>query len=151
MDLHIPPDYISDETQRLQTYKRLAEVETEEQRERMRAELRDRYGTLPEAVETLMGYSLIKYLAEKMRVESIERRRNQWRLRFREDSKVNTGELMRLVATTAGANFSPRGELAWPLAPGEDVIPAAALDHLKGLLKQLAPPPAADPENAPKQ
>ena len=151
MDLHIPPDYISDETQRLQTYKRLAQVETEEQRERMRAELRDRYGTLPEAVETLMGYSLIKYLAEKMRMESIERRRNQWRLRFREDSKVNTGELMRLVATTAGANFSPKGELAWPLGPGEDVIPAAALDHLKGLLARLAPPPAADPENAPKQ
>jgi transcription-repair coupling factor (superfamily II helicase) len=32
LDVHIPPEYIADETQRLQTYKRLAGVRTEEER-----------------------------------------------------------------------------------------------------------------------
>jgi hypothetical protein len=46
-----------------------------------------------------------------MRVEAIERRAKKLSIRFRADSKVDTQTLLRFVAETPGASFSPSGEL----------------------------------------
>jgi transcription-repair coupling factor (superfamily II helicase) len=134
LDVHIPPDYIGDEIQRLQVYKRLAEIRTDADAERIRGELRDRYGTAPAAVSNLIEYALLKSRAEQLRIESIERRRTQWTLRFREDSKVDAKRLMQFVAATRGASFSPQGVLQCELNGLE-----SPLNTLKKLLDELAP------------
>ena len=135
VDVHIPPDYVGDEAQRLQVYKRLAEVRNEEAAERISAELQDRYGPPPAAVRNLIDYALLKSRAEQMRVASIERRRNHWTIRFREDSEVDAQRLMQFVAQTPGASFSPQGVLECDLN-GQAGEP---LDTLKQMLEQLAP------------
>ncbi len=53
-DAHLPHDYIPSERLRLEIYKRLAEVRTDADVEEVRAELVDRYGAPPEAVESLL-------------------------------------------------------------------------------------------------
>ncbi len=50
---YLPEDYVSDEMLRLQLYRRLAGVTTEEEIEDLRAELEDRFGPLPEIAENL--------------------------------------------------------------------------------------------------
>jgi transcription-repair coupling factor (superfamily II helicase) len=136
VDIHIPPDYIADEAQRLQAYKRVADVRTPEDRERVVGELQDRYGPLPQPVTNLADYALLKSQAEAMRVEAIERRAQKLAIRFREDSKVDAQVLMRFVAQTPGASFSPSGELQWGPAPegGSEVIASLskALERLAG-------------------
>jgi hypothetical protein len=71
-----------------------------------------------------------------MRVEAIERRAQKLAIRFREDSKVDAQVLMRFVAQTPGASFSPSGELQWGPAPegGSEVIASLskALERLAG-------------------
>ncbi len=134
LDVHIPPDYIADEMQRLQVYKRLAEIQNEPDAERISSELQDRYGPPPPAVRNLIDYALLKSRAERMRIESIERRRHQWTLRFRSDSKVDASQLMKFVAATRGASFSPQGVLQCELNGQE-----APLSTLKQLLHRLAP------------
>jgi transcription-repair coupling factor (superfamily II helicase) len=134
LDVHIPPDYIGDEIQRLQVYKRLAEIRTDADAERIRGELRDRYGTAPAAVSNLIEYALLKSRAEQLRIESIERRRTQWTLRFRGDSKVDAKRLMQFVAATPGASFSPQGVLQCELNGLE-----SPLNTLKKLLDELEP------------
>ena len=143
LDVHIPPDFIADETQRLQAYKRLAEIRTEEEAQRTAAEMRDRYGPLPQPVLNLIHYGLIKSRAERMRIAAIERRRNRWTVRFREDSKVNAEQLMSFVADTPGANFSPQGQLEW--SHEADWKPKEVFGHLNSLLDRLALEPAAGP------
>jgi transcription-repair coupling factor (superfamily II helicase) len=133
LDVHIPPDYIGDEIQRLQVYKRLAEIRTDSDADRIRGELRDRYGTAPAAVSNLIEYALLKSRAEGLRIESIERRRTQWTLRFRGDSKVDAKRLMQFVAATRGASFSPQGVLQCELNGQE-----SPLSTLRKLLDQLA-------------
>ena len=135
IDIHIPPDYIADETQRLRAYKQLADISSPEDRQSAEAELADRYGALPEAVVNLMDYSLLKSLSERLRVESIERRQTRISLRFREDSKVDPERLMRYVASTPGVTFSPSGELQWTGAPTES---SPLLQALTGLLGRIA-------------
>ncbi len=135
LDVHIPTDYIADETQRLQAYKRLAEVGGEEERDAAASELKDRYGPLPAAVRNLLDYSLVKSRAEALRIASIERQANRLTMRFREDSKIDPRSLMRFVAAKKGTSFSPDGRFEWA---GFDYNEVEALHRIRGLLKRLA-------------
>ncbi len=137
LDLHIPTDYIRDETQRLQAYKRLAEIRTREDRARLLEELRDRYGSLPEPVHHLAGHALVKSRAERMRIQSIERKRGRWMLRFREDSRVDTTRLMHFLAETPSVTFSPDRLLEWRQMEKQTPSAATALKELDALLDRL--------------
>ena len=74
LDIRIPPEYIADENQRLRAYKRVADANDAEKAEKVRAELADRYGPLPEAVETLVRFALLKTQAAAAGIEAIDRR-----------------------------------------------------------------------------
>lgn len=141
LDVHIPTDYILDETQRLQAYKRLAEIRSGEDREQLLEELRDRYGSLPEPVRNLADYSLVKSRAEHMRIQSIERKRGCWTLRFREDARVDGTRLMRFVAETPGVVFSPDGLLEWRRKETQSPGAATVLKEVDGLLGTLESEP----------
>jgi transcription-repair coupling factor (superfamily II helicase) len=54
VDAHLPHDYIPSERLRLEMYKRLAEVRTDEDVDLLRAEMVDRYGEPPEVVASLL-------------------------------------------------------------------------------------------------
>src|SRR3569832_793274 len=50
LDIRTPTAYISDDAQRLRSYKQIADVKDEAARDRAEKELEDRYGPVPEAV-----------------------------------------------------------------------------------------------------
>ena len=50
VDAHLPHDYVPSERLRLEMYKRLAEVRTDDDVAALREELADRYGEPPEPV-----------------------------------------------------------------------------------------------------
>jgi len=54
VDAHLPHDYVPSERLRLEMYKRLAEVRSDEDVDLLREELVDRYGAPPEVVESLL-------------------------------------------------------------------------------------------------
>ncbi|MFF4412513.1 transcription-repair coupling factor [Streptosporangium sp. NPDC001559] len=54
IDAHIPHDYVTSERLRLEAYKRIAAVESDEQVAAVRDELLDRYGRPPQPVENLL-------------------------------------------------------------------------------------------------
>nr|MBA2446023.1 transcription-repair coupling factor [Nocardioidaceae bacterium] len=63
VDAHLPHDYVSSERLRLEMYKRLAEVRSPTQLEEVRAELDDRYGTLPDSVQNLLAVAMLRVKA----------------------------------------------------------------------------------------
>ncbi len=114
LDLRIPAEYISEEHQRLRAYKRIAEAGDRAKAAAVLAELSDRYGPVPEAVSSLVEFSLIKSRAEQIGIESIERRHGVLNLKFQPQSRVEPARLMDLVRRTAGAQFTPAGVLRIP-------------------------------------
>jgi transcription-repair coupling factor (superfamily II helicase) len=129
LDIRISPDYITDEHQRLRAYKRIAEAGAPEQAARIRAELEDRYGPPPEAVLHLLEYSVLKSAAEKLGVESIDRRQGALHIKFHAASRVDPKSLMELVRRTPGAQFTPAGVLRLPL--DGHTTPTAVLELLR--------------------
>jgi len=135
LDIRIPPEYIADEHQRLRTYKRIAEAGARDSAEEILAELADRYGPAPEAVKNLLEFATLKSLAEKLGIESIERRHGILNLKFHQDSKVDAARLMALVRESNGAQFTPAGVLRMPTDGCTE--PAGVLRILKERLLAL--------------
>ena len=65
LSILIPDDYISDLTIRMEIYKRLSSIILEEEIDEIAAELIDRFGSLPEEVETLIDTIGLKNLCKK--------------------------------------------------------------------------------------
>jgi transcription-repair coupling factor (superfamily II helicase) len=63
VDAHLPHEYVPSERLRLEMYKRLAEVRTVDQVDEVRAELVDRYGPIPDAVENLLAVARLRVRA----------------------------------------------------------------------------------------
>ena len=136
LDIRIPPEYIGDEHQRLRAYKKIAEANTAEAAETIRAELADRYGTPPEAVATLLKFSVLKSRAQQLGIEAIDRRHGALNVKFHKESRIAPNRLMQLIAGTQGAQFTPAGVLRLPL---EGVhAPAQVLDYVGDRLSELA-------------
>ena len=71
-DAYIPYDYIEDENIRLSFYKKLADAKTEEQLQKLREELIDRFGPIPKEVEELFYVQRIKILtASKENIKGV--------------------------------------------------------------------------------
>src|SRR5581483_7266359 len=94
LDIRIPPEYIAEEHQRLRAYKRIADVHTEEDAAKTRADLEDRYGPPPEAVLTLIRFSLLKSAAERLGIEAIDRRQGIVNVKFHKDTQIDPMRLM---------------------------------------------------------
>jgi transcription-repair coupling factor (superfamily II helicase) len=136
LDIRIPPEYITDEQQRLRIYKRIADVREPEQAEAMRTDLTDRYGILPDAVETLLRFALLRSNAQRIGIEAVDRRGGGLNIKFHPGSKIEPARLMHLVSSQPGAQFTPAGVLRLPLPSSGDGA-AAVLDFLDGSLKEL--------------
>ena len=137
LDIRIPPDYIADENQRLRAYRQIANATDADARERAEKELEDRYGTVPEAVRSLLAYSALKTMAEQIGIEAVDRRHNLLNIKFHKEARLDPIRLMNLVSKTRGAQFTPAGVLLLPLdgisAAGEVLrFLAEKLEQLKG-------------------
>ncbi len=67
----IPGTYIEDEMQKLEMYKKIAEVKSEEDEDEIFDELIDRFGDIPQEAVNLVKISHIRYLAEKLCITRI--------------------------------------------------------------------------------
>jgi transcription-repair coupling factor (superfamily II helicase) len=112
VDIRIPQEYIPNENLRLRTYKRIAGIANENEREEVKRELADRFGPLPPAVGNLLDYALLKSLAERFLVSSIERRANEVAIKFHSDTPLSPEKLVGLIrAKGEGMRLDPGGTL----------------------------------------
>jgi len=71
IDAHIPHDYIESERLRLEAYKRMASIESDDGVDEVRAELLDRYGDLPEPVANLLDVARFRTVAASAGVAEV--------------------------------------------------------------------------------
>ena len=86
---HIPADYIASENTRIVFYQKLAAARESKEIEDIATELRDRFGTLPQAVENLFYMVRIKQLAARAGLESISTKDRQVIVRFHQPGELN--------------------------------------------------------------
>src|ERR1700721_1885481 len=72
MPVLIPEGYVADLSVRLSLYRRLADLDTDDEIENFAAELRDRFGVLPDEVRYLFKIAAIKGYCRRANVEKVD-------------------------------------------------------------------------------
>ena len=97
LSILIPEDYISDLTIRMEIYKRLSSIILEEEIDEIAAELIDRFGSLPQEVETLIDTIGLKNLCKKTNIEKIDCGNNGFLISFKNNTFSNPAELIKYI------------------------------------------------------
>jgi transcription-repair coupling factor (superfamily II helicase) len=90
----IPEDYIPNRELRLQLYRRMAAMHSQEQVKSIREELEDRFGSIPESVENLLFQLEIKILATLAGIERVATEGGQILIEISEDRQLPSLDLV---------------------------------------------------------
>ena len=102
VDAFIPASYIPDEYQKLDIYKRIALISTEDEMDDMMEELIDRFGDIPKKVQKLILIARIKALAHSVYVTAIEQKGSTLKITMYEKAKVQVQEIPKLLERRKG-------------------------------------------------
>ena len=132
----IPEDYVADLTVRLSLYRRLADLDTDQEREDFAAELIDRFGPLPAEADQLIAVAALKALCRRCAIAKLDAGPKGAVLTFREEGFGDPMALVRFVQERPDDfKMRPDGKLVvqggWPEAPQR-------LKVLRGVLESLA-------------
>jgi len=92
---YLPEMYVTEASLRLQLYRRLAEMTTHSEVEEIAAELRDRFGPMPDEVENLLFQLRIKATALQIGVRAIVRENGNIAIRYPGLESVDRAALQR--------------------------------------------------------
>ena len=99
VDAFIPVSYIKNELQKLDIYKRIAEIETEEEKSDMVDELIDRFGEPPKSVQNLLAIALLKEKAHRAYITEIASRKKSLRFSMYARAEIDTEKIPELIAS----------------------------------------------------
>ena len=143
VDAHIPSAYIPSEVQKLDVYKRIAAIETQEELEDMQEELTDRFGDLPPRVERLLEVALLKALAHEAGVTAVEQKGEEIDFSIFPQAPVVPERLRDLLASGGGKLTFHNGDTPCLVyrergsRPGGRMGEEEVLETVKKLLTQI--------------
>ncbi len=89
VDGYIPNKYIENEEQKIEIYKKISSIESQEDYSELIDELIDRFGDIPKEVENLMDISYIRALSSRIGIKNILQRDNDIKIDFVNTDKIS--------------------------------------------------------------
>ncbi len=108
---YVPWQYISDPRQRVEMYRKLAQVTDNRSLRALRDELRDRFGALPLPMELLLQVAELKVLAGDRGITVMETKMDKLMLTRNNDYITLAGKFPRLTEKEAKARLNEIGRL----------------------------------------
>ena len=137
VDAYIPDSYISNEFQKLDIYKRIAGIETQQDYDDMLEELLDRFGEPGKAVLNLLAIAKLKAIAHQGYVTEIKQTGKTVRFTLYEKARLNTEGFPALIQKyRRGLQFKNEQEPKFILEPQGNLI--LALTEFAEELKSMA-------------
>ena len=140
VDAYIPDSYISNEFQKLDIYKRIAGIETQQDYDDMLEELLDRFGEPGKAVLNLLAVAKLKAIAHQGYVTEIKQTGKTVRFTLYEKAKLNTEGFPALMQKyRRGLQFKNEQEPKFILEPQGNLILALTefAEELKGMAENM--------------
>lgn len=97
IDAFIPATYIKNEYQKLEMYKRIAEIETKEEFIDMQDELIDRFGDMPQSVVNLLNIALLKSMAHKAYLVQVQHKMKEVKFILYENAEIDISKIQGLI------------------------------------------------------
>ena len=139
MDANIPAAYIPNESQKLEIYRRIAEISSQADYDDVLDELIDRFGEFPRPVDHLLKIALLKARAHNVYVTELTATPKEIRLTFLPQAPLEPELFIKMLRESRGLRFKAAGDptLTLSLKEGEAVSAAALLMRTDELLTKL--------------
>ena len=97
VDAYIPSSYISDEMHKIEVYKRIASMESEEDYEDIKEELLDRFSDIPDSLYNLMDIARLKFYSNRAGVLELKDRMKDILVTFVSSEKLTEEKVSHLM------------------------------------------------------
>lgn len=98
----IPDTYIDSAQEKMEVYKKIAAIQSRDELEQVYLELLDRFGPLPDVVQSLLSLAEIRIICKDLSIAALKERGGMVRIEFAKVSKVKVDRLIRLMKESAG-------------------------------------------------
>jgi transcription-repair coupling factor (superfamily II helicase) len=116
----IPDSYIDDPTEKMDVYKKIASVVTDEDLDRVHGELHDRFGPLPDEVQSLLSLAEIRIICRKLWISSMKERQGVVSVEFGKIAKLSIDKVMRMTGKSGGLiKFNPESQAGLLIQTGK--------------------------------
>lgn len=122
VDAHLPEDYISNLSHRLEMYRRIADIRGSSDAEDVIDEMIDRFGDIPPQAQELINVALVRSRAKQLGVSAVRQRDNHIMIYFTEIRCEGAAMLMEHIGKIGRrANLTMTGlpHIAVMISPGE--------------------------------
>ncbi|TFV62363.1 transcription-repair coupling factor [Geodermatophilus sp. DF01-2] len=145
VDAHLPHDYVPGERLRMEAYRKVASVQSDEQAQAVLDELTDRYGTPPAPVLNLLAVARFRAAVRRWGITEVSMQGRAIRI---SPVPLPESKQMRLARLADGATYKAAADtisLKVPVGPDRrtPLRDVALLDHLQSLLSAVLEQPVA--------
>lgn len=98
IDAYIPGNYISDETQKIEVYKKIAAISSKEDMQEVQDELIDRFSDIPYSVLNLIKIAYMRSIAKRLGMEDIKQLKEEVILQFESHNRIEQDVIKGIVA-----------------------------------------------------
>ena len=102
VDAYIPDDYICNENQKMDVYKRIANISSKEEADDMEEELYDRFGSITAPVKNLITIAYLRVLAKGVYISEIKEEQNAVKLTVYEGAKYRHERIGEFISSYKG-------------------------------------------------
>ena len=135
---YIPQEYIFNEEQKLDMYKRIAGIETEKELGEIRDELIDRFGSVPAPADNLLRISLMRALAHKLYITEVRNSDGVISFIFKPDAKLDAAKVPDVMLKVGkDLKFNHYGKPAFLYSYEKETLVEKEEEQLLRLTEQL--------------
>src|SRR5574344_816366 len=97
----IPDSYIPSPETKMEIYKKIASIQTVDEQESVYSELFDRFGPVPDEINSLLNLAKIRIICHKLSISSLKEKNGKVFVEFSQVSKVNIDKVLRLIKSSS--------------------------------------------------
>lgn len=98
----IPDTYIPTAEMKMEIYKKIASIQTSLELDSVYSELVDRFGPVPDEVNSLLSIAKIRIICHKLSISSLKEKMGRVQVEFSQVAKINIDKVLRLIKTSSG-------------------------------------------------
>jgi transcription-repair coupling factor (superfamily II helicase) len=99
----IPNDYISNQTEKMEIYKKISSIQTDLDLGKIVSELEDRFGPLPDEVNSLLSISELRIICKKLFISSLREKKGEIKITFSRVSIISVDKVLRIINESKGS------------------------------------------------
>ena len=99
----IPDSYVHNPQTKMEIYKKIAAVQTQDELDGVFIEVSDRFGPLPDEVNSLMSLASIRILCRRLNISSIKEKAGVAAVSFEKVSDISIDKVLRLIKESSGS------------------------------------------------